>query len=183
MALPLQWEERRERLAMLRVLRYVNRRSSTWFPRKQTSSINPLQVFTCVRLLLCISDCDPVRCARLCPRMLRAASMASKCSPGTTGDALLRRSSAQLQALLHTLAAVASGEAQEGSGGEDGAVALAHTPVVRKGTKRRRFRSRNSVLDNWLADDKVSDSHNTMCRSPWMTLPPVTGGRRRVRRP
>jgi hypothetical protein len=108
-----------------------------------------------VRLLLCISDSDPVRCARLCPRMLRAASMASKCAPGAIGDSLLSRSCAQLQMLLHTLAASACGEAEYGSDKEDGGLGHVQTTTVRKGTKRRRFRSRNSVLDNWLADDKV----------------------------
>jgi hypothetical protein len=108
-----------------------------------------------VRLLLCISDSDPVRCARLCPRMLRAASMASKCAPGAIGDSLLSRSSAQLQMLLHTLAASACGEAEHGSDKEDGSLGHVQTTAVRKGSKRRRFRSRNSVLDNWLADDKV----------------------------
>ena len=121
-----------------------------------------VQVFTCVRLLVCISDSDPVRCARLCPRMLRAASMASKCTPGTTGDALLRRSNAQLQTLLQTLAAVASGEAADGSEKEEEAASVALTPTTRKGNKRRRFRSRNSVLDHWLADDKVSVSHGSV---------------------
>lgn len=108
-----------------------------------------------MRLLLCISDSDPVRCARLCPRMLRAASMASKCAPGAIGDSLLSRSSAQLQLLLHTLAVSACGEAEHVSDKEDGGLGHVQTTPVRKGTKRRRFRSRNSVLDNWLADDKV----------------------------
>ncbi len=126
------------------------------------------QVFTCVRLLHCISDTDPVRCARLCPRMLRAASMASKCTPGTTGEALLVSSSAQLQALLQALAAAASGAAGEGGDSEEEeeeGVVHAASPAVRKGSKRRRFRSRNSVLDNWLADDKVRCASVITCNA------------------
>jgi hypothetical protein len=88
--------------------------------------------------------------------------MASKCTPGTTGDALLRRSSAQLQTLLQTLAAVASGEAGDGSEKEEEAASVSLTPATRKGNKRRRFRSRNSVLDHWLADDKVSVSDGSV---------------------
>ena len=68
---------------------------------------------------------------------------------------MLSRSSAQLQMLLHTLAISACGEAENGSDKDDEGSGHAHTTTVRKGTKRRRFRSRNSVLDNWLADDKV----------------------------
>jgi hypothetical protein len=152
-----------------------------WTALPSHSLTAALQVFTCARLLVCISDSDPVRCARLCPRMLRAASMASKCTPGATGDALLRRSSAQLHTLLQTLAAVASGEAGDGSEKEEEAAAsLALTPTTRKLNKRRRFRSRNSVLDNWLADDKVSVCDYS---APHAQFTPVAGGRRRVRRP
>jgi hypothetical protein len=135
-----------------------------------------LQVFTCARLLLCIGDSDPVRCARLCPRMLRAVTMASKCAPGTSGQALLSRSSSQLQLLLQTLAANAPADAEEGSDREEGAFTRTPAPAVRKGAKRRRFRSRNSVLDDWLADDKARCFRCAVMCFGRVIVP--TGGRR-----
>ena len=66
--------------------------------------------------------------------------------------------------LLQTLAATASADAEVGSDREEGGLINTPASTVRKGTKRRRFRSRNSVLDNWLADDKVSRmKHRVMC--------------------
>jgi hypothetical protein len=88
--------------------------------------------------------------------MLRAVSMTSKCAVGTTGEALLRRSKTQLQMLLQSLASAGCEDVNKDAESEQEDAGRAAAPAVRKGTKRRRFRSRNSVLDNWLADDGVS---------------------------